>query len=261
MSTNFFQDALRNAMNTRHFNQAQLAEFLKVDPAYVSRWLKGSSPRLDQMRNVLTTLGWDIMRARPDYDAFEDALSQLSGEGAPAGVKEKGKSYQNMKDIKGLLTDAADKHKRASLPPVVQVGTMKAADGRIEFADSSKSSTFDGFTPLLGKVDYAANELGFVVVQGNEMSALYPAGTRLFVRKVLKPQGVPDGAQVIMEGLDEPGIFLLRRLMRAHDKREARTDRLIGAPLVPTQSFLFFRTREVRLHSVVVAALQDLALR
>ena len=56
-TTKFFAEALKQTMKERRMNQAQLAEYLSVDPAYISRWLRGASPRLGQLVSCLEKIG------------------------------------------------------------------------------------------------------------------------------------------------------------------------------------------------------------
>lgn len=257
MSTNFFADALRKAMAARHFNQAQLAEHLGVDPAYVSRWLKGSSPRIDQMRGVLSTLGWDLERARPDYDPFEDAIHQIKQEPEILGdaVAEAGADYSNLTDIKDLLEGAAETHKRLSHPPILLNGEVDAASAQIKFQEKGKPKSFDTFGALFPQLDYADNEMTMLLVKGNDLAPAYYDGTNLVLRRVLKASAVPEGSVVVFEAPRKPGGFHLRRLVRVLEKRSGRVDRVIGAPISPRQDYLFFKPREAKVHSIVVGAI------
>ncbi len=258
MSANFFSDALRQAMANRHFNQAQLAEFLGVDPAYVSRWLKGSSPRIDQMRNVLTTLGWELDRARPDYDPFADAITKIKDTPDPQTGKkiaEKSTEYKKLDDIKDLLEGAAEAHKRLSHEPVPLYGGISAADGVVSYKESDKAPDFDSLTGLYGPVEYADNALYMLTVSGNELAPTYLNGARLLLRRVLQPNAVPNGAEVILEAVRKPGKLHLRRLVRVMDKDAGRVEKVIGLPMVEGQEYLFFKPREVKLHSVVVGSI------
>lgn len=261
MSSNFFSEALRQGMKERHFNQAQLAEFLGVDPAYISRWLKGSSPRLDQLRNVLEILGWHLNRARPDYDAFADAIDTIdqsdSADKASSGsVKEKGRKYGNMKEIKSLLEDVAKSQKQPEAAPLALLGSMDAYSG-VTTLSSEAASFADSINSTLKKQDFAETELYCVKVTTSGPNAPFPAGSTIFLRRILRPSGVPTKSIVLMEPVAEPGKLYLRQLVRLRDESANRVDRLIGAPVSPAQDYLYFKPREVKLHSVVVACLSE----
>lgn len=254
MSSNFFSDALRQAMAIRHFNQAQLAEFLSVDPAYISRWLKGSSPRLDQMRHVLTTLGWELDRARPDYDPFADAIHHVAKgpDGASGGkVEDKKTAYQNMDEVKKLLEGAAESAKRLATPTVPLAGRVTGADASATI-DAAPKGIVDSLHELFPAVDFADNELLLLTVEGTALEPAFRAGTRLAVRRVLRPGGVPEGALVILESTKKPIRSVLRRLVRLGDKRMNRVEKVIGAPIIDGQDYVFFKPREVKIVAVVV---------
>ncbi len=257
MSSNFFSEALRHAMTQRHFNQAQLAEFLEVDPAYISRWLKGSSPRIEQMRSVLSNLGWDMDRARPNYDPFGDAIRALD-EGREGVDLKKGKKVSplgDVKEVRQLLEEAAESHRRQQQKPVSSVGKILAGRGTLESSEPVEMAGLQAIGEVISPLDYADNDLSVVTVEGNDLAPVYPAGSFIFLRRILKPQGVPDGTDVLFEAIRKPGVLHLRRLVRISEGRSGRIDRVIGAPLCPAHSYLFYRPREVRLHSAIVGAL------
>jgi hypothetical protein len=81
----------------------------------------------------------------------------------------------------------------------------------------------------------------------------------LVLRKILKPNGVPNDTQVAMEPVRQTGTFHLRRLVRVEVGRSGRIDRLMGLPLSNRQDYLFFKPREVRLAWAVVGAIEKLA--
>ncbi|MGF1572004.1 MAG: helix-turn-helix domain-containing protein [Sumerlaeia bacterium] len=256
MSSNFFSEALRQGMKERHYNQAQLAEFLNVDPAYISRWLKGSSPRLDQLRNVLEILGWQLSRARPDYDPFADAIdtidqSDSADKAAGGSVKDKNRKYGNMKEIKSLLEDAAKSQKQPEAVPLALLGSMDAESG-ITTLNLTEKFFHDSLNATLEKQDFAETELYCIKVTASSPNAPFPANSTVLLRKILRPSGVPTKSLVLMEPASEPGKLYLRKLVRLRDEAANRVDRLIGSPVSPSQDYLYFKPREVKLHSVVV---------
>lgn len=259
--SNFFSDALRQAMASRHYNQAQLAEHLGVDPAYVSRWLKGSSPRIDQMRNVLITLGWDLERARPDYDAFEEAIAQLRQKPAAGGGKAKDKAadYQNLESIRKLLESAAETHRRRSQPPVTVIGRVDTAKDRVLLEQAKNAPSYEGLSPLFPAPGFADNELSMLVVSGAGLEPVFSDGARLLVRRVLRVNLVPDGTTVVLEAIRKPNELALRHLVKVEDTATGRQDGYIGAPVAPSQQHLFFKPREMRIPYAVVGVLAQLA--
>ncbi len=257
MSSNFFSEALKQALTRHHFNQAQLAEFLHVDPAYISRWLKGSSPRIDQMRTVLTNLGWDLERAHPDYDPFGDAIRTLE-EGRPVVEPKKGRKASQLGDageVRQLLADAAEAHRRAQQRPVNLIGRLLAQKGLMEAIEPSEVAGLQTMNEVLKPLDYAGNELSVAEVAGNDFAPAYPQRSLVFLRRILKPGSVPDGTDVLFEALRKPGLLHLRRLVRISEDRSGRIDRVIGAPIAAGHNYLFYRPREVRLHSAIVGSL------
>jgi transcriptional regulator with XRE-family HTH domain len=257
MSSNFFSEALKQALTQRHFNQAQLAEFLHVDPAYISRWLKGSSPRIDQMRSVLTNLGWDLDRAHPDYDPFGDAIRTLE-EGRAVIEPKKGKKSSQLGDageVRQLLADAAESHRRAQQRPVNMIGRLVAQKGLMEGVEPKEVVGLQTMDEVLKPLDYADNEMSVAEVVGNDFAPAYPQGSLVFLRRILKPGAVPDGTDVLFEALRKPGVLQLRRLVRISEGRSGRIDRVIGAPIAVGHNYLFYRPREVRLHSAIVGSL------
>ncbi|MDX1973198.1 MAG: helix-turn-helix transcriptional regulator [Candidatus Sumerlaeia bacterium] len=253
MSSNFFSEALRQGMRERHFNQAQLAEFLQVDPAYISRWLKGSSPRLEQLRSVLELLGWHLGRARPDYDPFADAINSIDHpeSGEPQSAKEKARKYSNMKEVKSLLEEVAKTQRQPDSLPLAVSGSLNAITGESKLAAAGE--VMDSLSNNLKLIDFAETSLYAMRVDVSGPGAFYPQGTILILRKVLRPSGVPTKSIVLMEPVATPGTYHLRQLVRLRDESVNRVDRLIGAPLSAEQDYLYFKPREVRIHSVVVA--------
>jgi hypothetical protein len=108
---------------------------------------------------------------------------------------------------------------------------------------------------LLKPLDYADNELSVAEVEGNHFAPIYAPGSFVFLRRILKPASVPDGTDVLFEALRKPGVLQLRRLVRISEGRSGRIDRVIGAPIAEGHNHLFYRPREVRLHSAIVGAL------
>lgn len=256
MSKNFFSEALRAAMQERHVNQAQLSEFLGVDPAYVSRWLRGSSPRIGQMKDVLAKLGWSLDRARPDYDPFGDVIDRIETvqpEGQARKVAEAAPAYRrkDAPDVKHLLKQAAEAHRIVNSAPVPVTGAVATADGCVALEDKSGTS-FDTVGNVFPETNYAENALSLMKIEGDGMMPAFKAGDLLALRRILQPSLVPDGTVVVMEGTKKGSVPCLRRLIRVADRGESRIERLVGLPLAEGHSYLFFKPREVRLlHAVV----------
>lgn len=248
---NFFCTALREAMQKHHFNQAQLAEHLRVDPAYISRWLKGSSPRIDQMIGVLATLGWQLDRARPEYNPFEDALSIAREQGHDTSAARAGKKT-GASEIGALLRGADEASRRESSPPVTHTGSLDSASGQVLFRESPGSQELDTVFGIFPALPYASRSLTYITVSGNGLAPMFRDGTRVILRRITKQNEVPDGTVVVMETARRPATFQVRRLVRVIDEREDRVVKIIGAPVTDTQDFLFFRPRDARIHSVVV---------
>lgn len=251
MSTNFFAEALKQALRERHFNQAQLAEFLGVDPAYVSRWLKGSSPRIDQIRNALTVLGWSLERARPDYDAFADAIAKVGPSGAalPTSAKEK-VAHADIADIKELLEDAAETHKRRAIQPVRVVGRLLADTGHALF-DTPNGESLEGVAAMFPQLPYAENLLSILIAEGHDLAPLIPHKARVFVRRILQPAGVPEGTIVLFESNSKNERLPLRRVVRLSEHRSGRVERLLGAPLIDRHEYVAFKPREGKMAWVI----------
>lgn len=259
MSTNFFAEALKQALRERHFNQAQLAEFLGVDPAYVSRWLKGSSPRLDQIRNALTVLGWSLERARPDYDPFADAIAKVGpGGGAlPTSAREK-IVPADVQEIKGLLEGAAEAHKRRSIQPVQVVGRLMTDTGHAIF-DISKGEELEGVAAMFPQLPYAENHLSVLIAEGHDLAPVIPHKSRVFVRRILQPAGVPDGTIVLFEANAKNERLPVRRVVRLSEHRSGRVERLLGAPLIDRHDYVAFKPREGRMAWVIAGVVSLLA--
>lgn len=262
MATNFFASALREGLNRHHFNQAQLSEFLGVDPAYVSRWLKGSSPRLDQLRNVLTKLGWDLHRAHPDYDPFQDAVKRLqSAFDSPSGVAEEGPTYgvtskKEAREVRDLLQHLAKQQSQMERTPVCLEGHIRGAGAAFEpLAKGAEKETYELSPALFREYDFAGTQVSMARVEDDCLDPLYPAGTILFLRRVNNIGTVPNGFEVLMQGKKEDGPLQLRRLVRIEEPEANRVDRLIGAPVTPRQEYVFLRPREASVHSVVIGAM------
>lgn len=260
MSTNFFAEALKQALRERHFNQAQLAEFLGVDPAYVSRWLKGSSPRIDQIRNALTVLGWSLERARPDYDPFTDAIAKVGTSGQALGTLAKEKGGQaEIAEIKDLLEDAAEAHKRRAIQPVQVVGRLLTDTGHALF-DNTKGESLEGVAAMFPQLPYAENQLSILIAEGHDLAPLIPHKARVFVRRILQPAGVPDGTVVLFEGNAKNERLPLRRVVRLSEHRSGRVERLLGAPLIDRHEYVAFKPREGKMAWVVAGVVSLTAM-
>lgn len=253
--SNFFSNALRQAMTDKHFNQAQLAEYLNVDPAYISRWLKGSSPRLDQLTAVLSILGWSLERARPDYDAFSDAIESIEApKSKKAKVAEKGSGYKNMTEIKSLLSNVAQSQKKNSIAGALYSGTVKGDVGTVDLSDSG-SKELVSVDDLFEELNYAENQIIYLNVKTDSTDPLVQQGTKLFMRKVLRHQSVPTGAIVVLEPSDNPGTYQIRKLIRLRDDTSGRVDRLIGAPLSKEQDYIYFKPRDMKMVAVLIGTM------
>lgn len=256
MNRNFFSQALREALATRHFNQAQLAEFLNVDPAYISRWLKGSSPRIDQMVSCLDKLGWDLHRAHPEYDALNDALRVLKArvEGNDPGGAERREDFGSVDDIGELLGDLAQKSRSLQDEPLEVKGTIGGKRAEATYSTVAGCDAYESAVSFAKAYDFADTSAFMMLVKGDHLAPKYPDGTLLVMRRILQPGEVPNGFEVLFDPVEKGAGQCLRQLVRVEDGRGGRIDRIIGAPVSPQQDYVFFRPREVRLTAAVVGA-------
>jgi len=249
MQENFFINALREAMTKHHFNQAQLSEFLGVDPAYISRWLKGSSPRIDQMLVILSALGYDLDRAHPAYDPCRDALKR---------VVEGDVSYDGSKistdDLKAVITGAAQSQWREKFPETTISGSIDATTGKA--TPTKESEPLEGIVQLFPELAYCQKQLRTMRVVGEAMSPAVKDGSLVFLRKIVDEDAVPTGAIILFETARRPQAWQMRRLIRMPDDRPARSEHAVGAALGPHQDDLVFTVRECRMDYIVVGVLE-----
>jgi transcriptional regulator with XRE-family HTH domain len=256
VGSEFFSAALREAMATRHFNQAQLAEFLRVDPAYISRWLKGSSPRLDQMCAVLDDLGWDLSRSHPDYSPFQDAITQVTSEIDGGKSAADTASLTKIEEVQQLLAKADDTRKRTAYKPVATIGDVDASNATAEIVEVDEDEGVEAPAAFFRVIPYADNDVVALRVKGSDLAFPYPEGTLLFARRVLKPADLPSSSLVIMENLEKGARLELRRLIRLEEPHGERIDRIVGAPVHASQGYLVQKPRESRMLYVVIGILQ-----
>lgn len=265
MDAKFFSHALREALQRKHFNQAQLSEYLDVDPAYVSRWLKGSSPRLEQLRKVLDRLGWQLERAHPDYDPFRDAVALLEQAQETAGeddtVGEAAAAYRSQSDeqkaeLAGLLKQLSKQQSRPESERVSFEGVIRGEQATaVAPEDIAELPVTEVGASLFKSYDWAGAGLGVLVVEDSHLAPVYPAGTNLLVRRVLRSSDVPNGFDIIVETRKEPGVRFLRKLMRIEEREANRVDRVIGAPIGAAQDYISMKPREANFVFAVVGAI------
>lgn len=253
MESDFFASALRHEMEVRHFNQAQLAEFLDVDPAYVSRWLKGSSPRIDQIVRVLTALGWDLDRARPSYDPFSDVARQL-GEGKSAT-----KAAEDTTELKKLLKRASEARQHEASPPIQVLGVVEKADGQADMRDKNADEVPDFISTFYTCPDYSENDLFILQTREGVFDGRMPHGSHLVMRRVLNASAAAEGALILLGPASDPKKLWLRRLARVENTGARRIERVLGLPINEQQELISLKPREANIHSVAVGFIGNLA--
>ncbi|MBI5154168.1 hypothetical protein HZA57_02940, partial [Candidatus Poribacteria bacterium] len=157
--------------------------------------------------------------------------------------------------VKKILEGAASNRAKRGEGPVTVTAKVNAGDGTVKFQQPKKDDEYEAITSVLPALDFADSDVHVAIVEGDAFAPVYPSGTWLLLRKVLKPQSVPDGADVILEASRKKGVFHLRRIVKIVDGRGGRIDRIVGQPLAVGQKHLFFKPREVRLHYVVAGCL------
>jgi len=220
MPNNFFVTALREAMSARRFNQAQLAEFLSVDPAYVSRWLHGSNPRVDVMMDVLRKLDWRMDRARPGYDPFRETVELLRG-AEEGSVKETARAANrgSMTAVLDFLNDAAHRRRVDSALKVCVCGQVNASDGSLcDAAGAEELRYLHELLPPETDASYLAPQLCALRVTGGALPGVCPEEGYLLARDVRDASQLPGGALVVVES---EGGLAIRRLMRVTGARGA----------------------------------------
>lgn len=213
---NFFADALRKALREKGLNQAQLAEFLGIEPPYISRWLRGAYPRLDLMQDVLARLGWQLDRAHPEYDPVIDAVKQVRGEldeAAPDAVAESYGAGAGRADFRKLLDNFVE-IRQTELDSVPRIeGLIRVSQQEFEVVferpagyDLAKLESCiprfanGGHRPLQALLlDRAATPFG----SGDTVLA--------FVREWRNSEEIPDGTEVIVL-CPVTGLHFMRRI-------------------------------------------------
>lgn len=257
---NFFSNALRKGMEERRFNQAQLAEFLKVDPAYISRWLKGAHPRIDQMSRVLTVLGWNLDRAHPDYDPVTDALTRVAQEpyGVESGaVKEAATQYGAPASVKKVLEKASRRATDAK-SGVAFAGRINSTDG------SAKFEEFELPVPQYLPSSYSIilsekEDLSLFLVEGNGLEPHYQNNSWLFALQVNNLSELKTGDDVLFKMGAKGKSCDLRRFVRMTNADSGRTEIIVGAPLTLHGSYLTCRIREAKVLFKVVGTFRPIA--
>lgn len=169
-------DALREAMEERGFNQAELATYVDVEPMYISRWLRGTQPRFEEGVRILELLGWRMDRLKSRAN-----LLKLQG-GRASAAAESAKSY-----------GAADK-----LPPL-KTGTI-ADNGDIHF--SLRKTQVDSRIWMMSRgLLVSGEEVALLRNDSDSLAPKYGRGSWIITQALpakaeLKPHGeylLPDG--------------------------------------------------------------------
>ncbi|MCB2156430.1 helix-turn-helix domain-containing protein [bacterium] len=244
---NFFSSALRKGMEERRFNQAQLAEFLKVDPAYVSRWLKGAHPRIDQMSRVLTALGWDLDRAHPDYDPVADALTRVSQDptGVDSGaVKEAAADYGAPASLKRVLEKASRRAADAK-SGVIFAGRVDASNGSVKF-EEFELPVPNFLSPAFSTMLTDKEDIVLFLLEGSGLAPHFQDGTWLFAQQVNSISELKTGDDVMFKTGAKGKNCDLRRFVRMTNASSGRTEVIVGAPLTMHGSYLTCKVREAK---------------
>jgi len=192
MNPGFFAEALRRTLKEKRINQAQLAEFLSVDPAYVSRWLRGSSPRLGQLIKCLELMGWTLERAHPDYDPLEDTLKRVEKTVGAAKAKSTNRTMLEM------MEELVVRQRALEVEPVPLVGVLDAASGSVQAPKGRGQASFDTAQSLAPAGSGKPSELRALKVEGADLAPEIPAGSVLFLRQPETGEKVPEGALAII---------------------------------------------------------------
>ncbi|MDK2971431.1 MAG: helix-turn-helix protein [Candidatus Sumerlaeota bacterium] len=233
---NFFADALRKALKEKGLNQAQLAEFLGIEPPYISRWLRGAYPRLDLMQDVLARLDWQLDRAHPEYDPVIDAVKQVRSELDEAtgdAVAESCGTDAEQVDFRKLLSNFVEIRQ-------TELDSVPRIEGLIRFSQEDFEVVFErpsgydlaklesciprfangGHRPLQALLlDRAATPFG----SGDTILA--------FVREWHSGEEIPDGTEVIVQ-CPVNGLHYLRRFHSIDDVQgKKRTSFTVFVPL------------------------------
>lgn len=256
---NFFSKALRRGMEERRLNQAQLAELLKVDPAYVSRWLKGAHPRIDQMSRVLTALGWNLDRANPDYDPVADALTQVSQEpfGVEASaVKEAATAYGAPASLKRVLEKASRRaaDAKAGIP---FAGRIDAADGAVSFEDFEIAIP-RFLSPVFSTAMTDKEDVVLFLLEGSGMAPQYQDGAWLFAQQINSLSELQTGDDVFFKAGPRSKRCDFRRFVRMTSAASGRTEVIVGAPLTAHGTYVTCKVREAKCPYKIVGSFQSL---
>ncbi len=169
-------DALREAMEERGFNQAELATYVDVEPMYISRWLRGTQPRFEEGVRILEMLGWRM-------DRLKSRAGILSMKGSKAAAAaESAKGY-----------GSGDKL------PALKTGTI-ADNGEIRFA--LRKTQVDSRIWMMSRgLLVSGEEVAILRNDSDSLAPKYARGSWIITQALgpkaeLKPHGeylLPDG--------------------------------------------------------------------
>lgn len=242
---NFFSKALQRGMEEHRFNQAQLAEYLNVDPAYISRWLKGAHPRIDQMSRVLKALGWNLDRAHPDYDPVVDALTLVSQEpkAADSGeLKQAVEASGAPASLKRVL-EKASRRAAVARAGIRFAGRVDANTGSVEFDDFELPiPTF--LSPTFSTMLADKQDIVLFLVEGTGLTPHYYDGTWLFAQQVNNLSELQTGDDAFFRSKPKSRTCDLRRFVRMASASSGRTEAIMGVPLTSDGTYLTCKVRE-----------------
>ncbi len=188
-------DALREAMEERGFNQAELASYVDVEPMYISRWLRGTQPRFEEGVRILELLGWRMERLKS-----RSGLLQIKGSRAAESAKGYG---------------GGDK-----LPPL-KTGTI-AENGDVKFA--LRKTQVDSRIWMMSRGLLVSGEE--VAVLRNDSDALAPRYTRgsWIITQALGPKAElkPHGEYLLPDGLSGSALRLFRIIPVTKGSKEGK---------------------------------------
>lgn len=198
-------------MESEGLNKSQLADRLGVEPSYITRWLRGVYPRVETMREVLGKLGWDLERARPEYDPVEHVIDLVRETSSHSSSKPP--SYE---DLVRQLHEHEEKRRPApSTSGTIYAGTIRA-DG-FQVSPPTKPSVLPAAARFFPTDCHDAESIRYYDIVGTSHASKYPEGCLVIVRHIKGNEELPGQFDAIVSMRSDPGTQYLRTVLRVDD--------------------------------------------
>lgn len=220
MSANWFQQFLQKEQKARGLNVTDMAAFLDVERETYDRWQSGvSKPKILDGVEVLTKLGWNFERAKPNAENPTIAAARAELE------KEYSSRIERIRHVGQVRGGELD--------------SRPDTQSALTFEELWDESPYVPFTDKTQPVVTAR-------VVGDSMAPDYPDRSRIAMRR-WNGDKLPEGTPCVFQtGAGEHVEHTFKLLRRTSDGN------ILGWPLNPEHAPIIFRGRQFEIEYIVL---------